>query len=67
MPGVGKEIYDTNLVYNNYKAGDLVWCLHETKRVAISPKLEKRYAGPFISWLSKNRKKITSKFPDTDR
>ena len=43
-----KAIYDTRLVLSNYSPGDLVWYLHETRKVGICPKLEKRYDGPFV-------------------
>ena len=43
-----KEIYDTKVVLHNYQSGDLVWCLHEVRKVGITPKLEKRYSGPYV-------------------
>ena len=43
-----KEVYDTKVVFNNYKLGDQVWYLHETRKVGQTPKLEKRYSGPFV-------------------
>ena len=43
-----KETYDVNVVTHNYSEGDFVWCLLEGRKVGISPKLEKRYDGPFV-------------------
>lgn len=43
-----KEIYDTKVVLNEYTPGDLVWYLHEGRKVGKCPKLEKRYDGPFV-------------------
>ena len=46
--GSSKEIYDTKVVLHNYQSGDLVWCLREARKVGITPKLEKRYSGPYV-------------------
>ena len=43
-----KEVYDTKVVQTSYKPGDLVWCRHELRKPGVSPKLEKRYSGPFV-------------------
>ena len=43
-----KEIYDTLVSVNRYKVGDLVWCLDESRKVGIMPKLEHDYDGPFL-------------------
>ena len=43
-----KEIYDAKLSFMKYDVGDIVWCLHENRRVGISPKLEKAYNGPYV-------------------
>ena len=43
-----KEIYDSKLSFRQYMIGDAVWCLHETRRIGICPKLEKQYEGPYI-------------------
>lgn len=43
-----KGIYDLNVQQFNYKAGDAVWCLHETKKVGVNPKLERAFDGPFL-------------------
>jgi hypothetical protein len=43
-----KDLYDIKMSYINYKVGDIVWLLHESRTVGISPKLEKRYDGPYI-------------------
>jgi hypothetical protein len=37
------------LSFTKYSTGDLVWCLHETRKVGVTPKLEKAYDGPL--WL----------------
>lgn len=43
-----KEIYDSKLSFRQYHVGDLVWCLHETRKVGVNPKLEKGFDGPFL-------------------
>lgn len=43
-----KEIYDVKLSFHNYTVGDAVWCLHETRQVGVTPKLEKKFDGPFL-------------------
>ena len=43
-----KEVYDTRLAHNNFKQGDMVWCLLESRKVGIAPKLQKRYEGPYV-------------------
>ena len=43
-----KQIYDTKQLLHEYHKGDVVWFLHETRKVGITPKLEKKYDGPFI-------------------
>ena len=43
-----KAIYDTKISVNRYKVGDLVWCLDESRKVGITPKLERIYEGPFL-------------------
>lgn len=45
---LSKEIYDTKVAEYNYKEGDLVWCLHEIRKVGVTPKLEKRVEGPYV-------------------
>jgi transposase InsO family protein len=35
-----KMIYDTKTSYHEYKAGDVVWYLHETKKLGVTPKLD---------------------------
>ena len=42
-----KELHDVRISYNNYKQGDMVWCLLEERKVGIAPKLQPLYAGPF--------------------
>jgi hypothetical protein len=43
-----KEIYDAKLSFTKYSTGDLVWCLHETRKVGVTPKLEKAFDAPFV-------------------
>ena len=43
-----KEIYDTKVSVNSYNVGDLVWCLDESRKVGVMPKLEHAYDGPFL-------------------
>ncbi|XP_045210881.2 uncharacterized protein LOC123562304 [Mercenaria mercenaria] len=43
-----KDLYDTKLAFVTYKPGDLVWMLHETRKIGVTPKLEKKYDGPFV-------------------
>ena len=43
-----KEVYDARMSFHKYNAGDVVWCLHETRKVGVNPKLEKTYDGPFL-------------------
>ena len=43
-----KEVYDTRVAQVNFEKGDLVWCLSEARKVGVSPKLQRRYEGPFI-------------------
>ena len=43
-----KAIYDTKISVNRYKVGDLVWCLDESRKVGVTPKLERIYEGPFL-------------------
>ena len=38
-----KGAYDTRAVFHNYQPGDKDWCLHETRKVGVAPKLEKRH------------------------
>ena len=35
-----KAIYDTKISVKRYKVGDLIWCLDESRKVGITPKLE---------------------------
>ncbi|KAH3881209.1 hypothetical protein DPMN_005132 [Dreissena polymorpha] len=42
MAQYSKEIYDAKLSFHRYQIGDVVWCLHETWKVGVNPKLEKR-------------------------
>ena len=42
-----KEYYDHRQIVHAYQVGDLVWCLHETRKVGVMPKLEKAYDGPY--------------------
>ena len=43
-----KERYDTNIKFSEYEVGDLVWALHETRKVGVTPKLEHKFDGPFV-------------------
>ncbi len=43
-----KERYDVNISYHNYEIGDVVWFLHETRKIGTAPKLEQKYDGPYI-------------------
>ena len=43
-----KELYDTKIAFHRYDEGDLVWCLMETRKVGVAPKLEFVYEGPFL-------------------
>jgi hypothetical protein len=36
------------LSFHSYEVGDIVWCLHETRKVGVTPKLEKAYDGPYL-------------------
>jgi hypothetical protein len=36
------------MFFTDYNVGDLVWYLHETKKVGVAPKLEKTYDGPYV-------------------
>ena len=40
-----KGAYDTRAVFHNYHPGDKDWCLHETRKVGVAPKLEKKVYG----------------------
>jgi transposase InsO family protein len=43
-----KNIYDSKTLLFRYKQGDLVWCLHESRKVGVNPKLERRFEGPYL-------------------
>jgi hypothetical protein len=43
-----KEIYDAKMSFTEYEEGDLIWYLHEVRKVGVSPKLEKAYNGPYV-------------------
>lgn len=43
-----KELYDVKKEFYNYSAGDLVWLLHESRKVGVAPKLERKFDGPYI-------------------
>lgn len=43
-----KEIYDAKLAFHRYEVGDVVWCLLETRKVGITPKLQRAYDGLFL-------------------
>jgi len=50
-----KEVYDAKLSFHHYQVGDVVWCLHETRKVGVNPKLERAYDGPYL---------VTAKFSE---
>ncbi len=43
-----KAVYDAKISVNKYTAGDAVWCLAESRKVGVAPKLERTYAGPYL-------------------
>ena len=43
-----KELYDAKMSFHKYEEGDIVWCLMESKKVGVAPKLEFVYEGPFL-------------------
>ena len=43
-----KSTYNIKLQVNNFKAGDMVWLLHKSRKVGVNQKLEKLYDGPFL-------------------
>ena len=43
-----KEVYDAKMSFHQYNQGDVVWCLQETRKVGVSPKLVRTYDGPFV-------------------
>lgn len=43
-----KDMYDTNAFTYGYKTGDVVWCLNESRKPGISPKLQPAYYGPCV-------------------
>ena len=43
-----KELYDTKVALNRYSQGDVVWCLNESRKVGVMPKLQPAYSGPFL-------------------
>lgn len=43
-----KEAYDIKATIFKYNEGDAVWCLHETRKIRVTPKLEKQFDGPFL-------------------
>lgn len=34
--------------FHKYEEGDIVWCLMESRKVGVAPKLEFVYEGPFL-------------------
>ena len=45
---ISKDLYDAKLSFHHYEVGDIVWCLHETRKPGVCPKLEKAYDGPYV-------------------
>jgi transposase InsO family protein len=43
-----KAVYDAKISIYKYQVGDIVWCLNESRRVGVMPKLERTYEGPFM-------------------
>jgi hypothetical protein len=43
-----KTLYDAKMSFQTYEVGNVVWCLHEARKVGVSHKLEKAYQGPFL-------------------
>lgn len=43
-----KEYYDAGQTFQQYKAGDLVWCLSQLNQLGMAPKLRNPYDGPFL-------------------
>ncbi len=44
-----KQNYDTRISTNNYKVGDIVYCLDTTRKVGLSPKLKRHvWKGPMV-------------------
>jgi len=43
-----KELYDSKLSFQEYRVGDVVWYLHEARKVGVNPKLERAFQGPFL-------------------
>jgi transposase InsO family protein len=43
-----KEVYDTKLLLNTYKPGDMVWYQTDISQLHIAPKLRKPYEGPYV-------------------
>lgn len=43
-----KAIYDSKMLLHNYQIGDAIWCLHETKKPGVAPKLQRQFDGPFL-------------------
>ena len=42
------EIYNTKVAVNKYDVDDAVWCLLESRKIGVMPKLEPTYGGPFL-------------------
>jgi len=43
-----KQCYDVKANMNEYKPGDVVWYLCETKKINVCPKLQPAYQGPYV-------------------
>ena len=43
-----KSKYDAKQNLNMYKPGDPVWLLNESRTIAVSPKLQAAYDGPYV-------------------
>jgi len=43
-----KEVCATKALDLKYQVGDVVWCLLQTKKVGVAPKLQRVCDGPFL-------------------
>ncbi|XP_053378447.1 uncharacterized protein LOC128548091 [Mercenaria mercenaria] len=41
-----KQLYDARQSFYRYEVGDAVWCLNESRKVGVMPKLQKAFEGP---------------------
>ena len=43
-----KGRYDAKVNFNNFRVGDLVWMINETREIGVCPKLQPTFVGPYI-------------------